>query len=89
MTLTGDGGAVTEVSVVMLPERDGPGQERLKPATCLQLRLLTMAAVGERLPSRWNQTAMEKLFTSFCANHVRKKDTCARKITSTKTSHLI
>ena len=77
MTLTGYGVSATSVTVVMLPVTAAPGQLTLNPAVWLQLRLLTMAALGATLPcARLTQTAIEKLLTSLSANHVRRKGTC-------------
>ena len=67
---------------MILPVISEFSPDTLKPAVCLQFLLLTMAALGDKSPERWNQTAIENLSTLFSANQVRRKATCIQLATS-------
>ena len=56
--------------------------EILNPGVSWQFPLLTTAADAARAPLLWTQTAIENLLTLFCANHVRRNDTCNRRETA-------
>ena len=74
--LTGAGPRTSSELAVTVAVISEFAHDKLKPALCLQFLLLTMAALDDRSPWRWNQTAIENWSTLLSANHVRRNETC-------------